>query len=246
MIWYIEKSGEAKEVPEEVLKYKIENNEISGDTLAVNEEIKNWVPLKETVLWKEYNSGGSGDNAVNFDLNSASHQWRCPKCGNMINKEPCPYCSNAQISGNTSTVIDTTPTYAANKKRNFGVFGAVAVIAIIVAVFALKNSNSKLCGSYIAPLDPFGYEIVTFADDNNGYVDDTVDDSGRILGTFGGTYSLKENTLTLTCTSLAGVGNVDVIYNYDPKNDVIISTDSGRFFTKISSTVYQSGNLLCW
>lgn len=41
MIWYIEKLGEAKRVPEEVLKYKIENDEISGDTLTVNEVIKN-------------------------------------------------------------------------------------------------------------------------------------------------------------------------------------------------------------
>ena len=101
MIWYIEKSGEAKEIPEEVLKYKIENNEISGDTLAVNEEIKNWVPLKETALWKEYNSEGSGNSAADFDLNSASHQWRCPKCGNMINKEPCPYCAQGEPTQTT-------------------------------------------------------------------------------------------------------------------------------------------------
>ena len=25
--------------------------------------------------------------------NTASHQWRCDKCGNMISEKPCPICS---------------------------------------------------------------------------------------------------------------------------------------------------------
>ena len=63
--WYIENNGEAKLIPEEVLKYKIENNEISGDTLVVNEEIGNWIPLKETQFWAQIRQGK--ENRINLD-----------------------------------------------------------------------------------------------------------------------------------------------------------------------------------
>ena len=65
MTWYIENNGEAKLIPEEVLKYKIENNEISGDTLVVNEEIGNWIPLKETQFWAQIRQGK--ENRINLD-----------------------------------------------------------------------------------------------------------------------------------------------------------------------------------
>lgn len=152
MIWYIEKSGEAKEIPEEVLKYKIENNEISGDTLAVNEEIKNWVPLKETALWKEYNSEGSGNSAADFDLNSASHQWRCPKCGNMINKDPCPYCAQGEPTQTTSSSVhinNATKQSAAKPWITFFVlfFAVMAGIFLLVDTFGGKVSDSDYISS---------------------------------------------------------------------------------------------------
>ena len=46
MVWYIAQDGQAKKIPEEVLIYKIENKELSEDTLVVNSDIKEWVPLK--------------------------------------------------------------------------------------------------------------------------------------------------------------------------------------------------------
>ena len=226
MIWYIEKSGEAKEIPEEVLKYKIENNEISGDTLAVNEEIKNWVSLKETALWKEYNSGGSVDTATNNDLDSASHKWRCPKCGNMINKEPCPYCSNAQLSENTSNVVDTASISVTKKRKNFGVFLVIAIVAIIVAAFALKNGGSKLNGQYIGQT-AFSDNAIVFT--KNG-------DFERYARTFGdwefvtaGTYSLKDSSLILRCTD----GRVNEFY-YDQKSDTMMQVGTSDIYIRVN------------
>lgn len=222
MIWYIEKSGEAKEIPEEVLKYKIENNEISGDILAVNEEIKNWVSLKETALWKEYN----GDTATNNDLDSASHKWRCPKCGNMINKEPCPYCSNAQISENTSNVVDTASISVTKERKNFGVFLVIAIVAIIVAAFALKNGGSKLNGQYIGQ--------TAFSD--NTIIFTKTGDFERYARTFGdwefvtaGTYSLKDSSLILYCTD----GRVNEFY-YDQNSDTMMQVGTSDIYIRVN------------
>lgn len=52
MIWYVAQNGQAQKMSEEVLLYKIENDEISPDTLVVNPDIKNWIPLNQTSLWK--------------------------------------------------------------------------------------------------------------------------------------------------------------------------------------------------
>lgn len=42
MIWYVVENGRQKEMPEEVLIYKIQNGEIEPNTLVMNAEIKNW------------------------------------------------------------------------------------------------------------------------------------------------------------------------------------------------------------
>ena len=52
MNWYVYLNEEAKEIPEDILIYKIQNNEISSDTLVVNEKIEKWIPLKETEIFK--------------------------------------------------------------------------------------------------------------------------------------------------------------------------------------------------
>lgn len=54
MEWYIAVDGKAKNVPEGVLIYKIKNKEITPETLVVNEQIKNWLQIKETAIWQEY------------------------------------------------------------------------------------------------------------------------------------------------------------------------------------------------
>lgn len=54
MVWYVVIDGKAKTIPEEVLIYKIENKEITPETLVVNEQIKNWVKISDTYLWKIY------------------------------------------------------------------------------------------------------------------------------------------------------------------------------------------------
>lgn len=54
MEWYIAIDSQAKPIPEEVLIYKIKNKEIPSETLVVNEQIKNWVEIKNTDLWEKY------------------------------------------------------------------------------------------------------------------------------------------------------------------------------------------------
>lgn len=102
VIWYIEKAGEAKEIPEEVLRYKIENDEISGDNLVVNDVIRKWVPLRETQIWKDYYpdaADGSASQMMPPPL--PRHTWRCETCGHMISETPCKYCSE---QGTTDTL----------------------------------------------------------------------------------------------------------------------------------------------
>ena len=85
------------------------------------------------------------------------HRWRCPKCGNMISKEPCPYCSNELNAVNRNTISyenvsatesNVCPTTApvSKKKRNPGVLFAFllfATIAIIFFVVFTHNSDSN-------------------------------------------------------------------------------------------------------
>ena len=78
------------------------------------------------------------------------HRWRCPKCGNMISKEPCPYCSNEQNAVNRNTISyenvsatesNVSPTSApVSKKKKSG---------SAVCIFAFCNhSNNLFCCFY--------------------------------------------------------------------------------------------------
>lgn len=157
MIWYIEDAGKPKKIPEEVLKYKIENYEVSGDKLVVNEKIKNWIPLRETQIWKEYRKKDGGSN---FEKESIeSHMWHCEKCGNMISAEPCPYCSDAQTVVNTNTAgyesdVGTAPAFVAKNKRNHRTLITILVIALvaiiaIIQLNSIRRDNGSLVGEWI-------------------------------------------------------------------------------------------------
>ena len=37
------------------------------------------------------------------NASSNTHFWRCPTCGNMINQEPCPFCSSQESKKEEST-----------------------------------------------------------------------------------------------------------------------------------------------
>lgn len=73
MEWYIAVDGKAKNVPEGVLIYKIKNKEITPETLVVNEQIKNWVQIKETAIWQEY-ALDSADVYNNTSVTTAKKQ----------------------------------------------------------------------------------------------------------------------------------------------------------------------------
>lgn len=53
MTWYIEQAGQPKKIPEEVLIYKIQNQELDPDILVINEILKAWTPLRQTDIWEE-------------------------------------------------------------------------------------------------------------------------------------------------------------------------------------------------
>lgn len=82
MQWYIAENGIAKQIPEEVLIYKIQNGEIASNTLVVNAEIKNWIPLESTDIWRSYPHPSVVSSAEN-----AAPQQKQP----CINSQPTVY-----------------------------------------------------------------------------------------------------------------------------------------------------------
>lgn len=162
MIWYIEDAGKAKKIPEEVLKYKIENYEVSGDKLVVNEEIKNWVPLRETQIWKEHRKDTEKDGGSNFEKESTpSHMWRCKKCGNIIQKTPCPYCQNTSDSSNRNT--------QRRRKNNIGIWLLIVIMAVVIISGILEHSTDdkdKRKGEVF-----YGKISDIYDDDGDGWVD---------------------------------------------------------------------------
>lgn len=82
MDWWMEENGEPVKIPEEVLKYKTEHREIQPDTLVVNEEIKEWTPLKDTQFYK----------ALQAEKTPEENTWACPRCGTRVTSEFCPNC----------------------------------------------------------------------------------------------------------------------------------------------------------
>lgn len=81
------------------------------------------------------------------------HKWRCSKCGNLVNENPCPYCENQQPSTNNSAVHsipDATPEFVEKNKRNLGIIITILIITIIgifiIASSLQKSSNSQKSG----------------------------------------------------------------------------------------------------
>ena len=107
------------------------------------------------------------------------HKWRCSKCGNMISKESCPFCSNAQKAVNTNTVdykssVGTTPAFVEKNKRNLGVlitFLVIATIVIIIIGFVLQNGDSGKNKSIVK----HGTYCDAYDDDGDGWVDRVYD-----------------------------------------------------------------------
>lgn len=79
-MWYIIKNKQLCEIPDDVLKFKIRNDEISADEqiIETNEHITQQ-NLGQKKIWKD---------------NHITHKWRCDKCQNVISELPCCYCSS--------------------------------------------------------------------------------------------------------------------------------------------------------
>lgn len=94
MVWYIAQDGRAKKIPEEVLIYKIENKELSEDTLVVNSDIKEWVPLKETKLYKDKSNNKKTQTVISSNENINIPMIKCPECLKEIPAQSltCSYC----------------------------------------------------------------------------------------------------------------------------------------------------------
>lgn len=143
--WFIEKDGEAKQIPEEVLKYKIENNEISGDTLAVNEEIKNWAPLKETLLWKKSRPDIGNDHIDGCKQELLVNKWYCNHCGNLIDHYPCSYCKyNDTETEKTPLPPRMNNSFATKQNKGNALYAIFIAISIIVPLvfFGVSNGNT--------------------------------------------------------------------------------------------------------
>ena len=129
MIWFIAQDGKPKQIPEEVLIYKIQNNEIAKETLVVNEILKEWTPLENTDIWKE-----------NVPKSDPAHTWRCNKCGNIISEEPCKYCNGSSNSFESSPTSNN-PTPA--KKQKIHIIPLICIIIGCLIFYNLINANSQ-------------------------------------------------------------------------------------------------------
>lgn len=94
MDWYIAVDNKPKKIPETILIYKIKNKEISEDTLVVNSDIKEWVPLKETKLYKDKLNNESSQTVISTNENTNIPTIKCPECLKEISAQSltCSYC----------------------------------------------------------------------------------------------------------------------------------------------------------
>ena len=102
MDWWMEENGEPVEIPEEVLKYKTEHREIQPDTLVVNEEIKEWTPLKDTQFYKALQAEKTPEEkAPELERPGlkapVKRVWVCPQCGTSATSIFCPNCGTRKV-----------------------------------------------------------------------------------------------------------------------------------------------------
>ena len=142
MLWYIAEKNQPKEMPEEVLIYKIQNGEINPYTLVVNERIREWTPLHEMAIWENNcrQDAGFGFTGMN-------------KCGIKTNTQKA-FCQGNDATIKSSENQNKTVSISNKTQKDYSFLIAVVMIFIIIlAIFALLISNGAL-------------------DDNKGYAPD--------------------------------------------------------------------------
>jgi len=127
--WYIAENGNQKKIPEEVLKYKIENGEISPDTLIINSEVNEWTPLKNTDIWKMY----ANDSGV--DLSSLSQTKK------HQSNQSAGYSNHVQPQ--KSSVTQSTIPRSIGKKSPLPMIIGSVVTALALAVGVLFGVYGK-------------------------------------------------------------------------------------------------------
>lgn len=154
MIWYIEQNGQTKEIPEEVLRYKIKNQELSSDTLVVNEEIENWIPLKNTALWKDNIKKNDTTNmAASSTSSSFSPVYRgrcfncgttlklnskfCGKCGAPLNLKDSQYQPRNALVNLSSNVQEVYASKNSNTNSRFFALGIIGVVFGVIGFIIL-------------------------------------------------------------------------------------------------------------
>ena len=85
------------------------------------------------------------------------HRWRCPKCGNMISKEPCPYCSNEQtvVKNNTDTTTNNNSKNVKQKNSNQAITGIIGFLITLALISAPSYSNLFGSSYYVAKLPSY-------------------------------------------------------------------------------------------
>lgn len=69
MEWYFAENNQPKPIAEDALADKIQSRELPGETLVVNEELKNWVRLDTTDIWKKH----TGADDINENISESEN-----------------------------------------------------------------------------------------------------------------------------------------------------------------------------
>lgn len=214
MTWYIAQNGQPKQIPEEVLLYKIQNEELPSDTLVVNEELKEWTPLKEVSIWQQ-----------NAPASHPAHLWQCSKCGRMIDQEPCPYCHGEETAPTTENA-DTPASVPPRQNRIARLISMILLAGLALFVFWPQLTAPKLRGQYT---HDYGGLLETLAFSADGKVKQYVGSySGGFEEAMHGTYTFDGENVVYRLY----YGNT-LVYDYDREHDQLWNRSVG-FYSRSS------------
>lgn len=218
MVWYIAQNGKAEKISEEDLTAKIKSGEIHDDTLVVNAEIKNWVYVNQTDLWKALHTDGS----LPDDSISAEKQEK--PLINGILQSPAAHSQNTADGADAD--LKDKRVHSSKTKREITILSITAAVALmfvgvlaVILTTVIKNLNT---GSPTLPSSSASSGSLAFSD--------TTAPSGTTAPS-STTAPSGTSASSGTSTSIGGTINEDLL------------SDIGRTYGEISKKYGEGTNI---